>query len=230
MITNNGNGTYGVRFFVDGTAEYVTVNDELPVVKDGTAWNNGSLLKFANGAAGQPIWAELVEKAFAQLNAEPDAIHGEAGTATNAYSGISGGYAQNALTEITDQNSVTYYSNKLVANVATIGAAFQSGEEVELSVGTLPKGYTGDLHPEHVFEIIGYDASTEEFTVHNPWGSGAQSPTSQMTFTMSVQALAGAGCSMTVAEGTAFSTDAPTQVALAGIIGTSHGSAGHFFL
>jgi hypothetical protein len=45
MITNNGNGTYGVRFFVDGRAEYVTVNNELPVVNDGKEWNNGSTFR-----------------------------------------------------------------------------------------------------------------------------------------------------------------------------------------
>ena len=45
MITNNGNGTYGVRFFVDGRAEYVTVNNELPVVNDGKDWNNGSTFR-----------------------------------------------------------------------------------------------------------------------------------------------------------------------------------------
>ena len=70
MIKNNGNGTYGVRFFIDGHADYVTVNNELPVLNDGSPWANGSTLKFANGANGQPVWAELVEKAFAQLNAD----------------------------------------------------------------------------------------------------------------------------------------------------------------
>lgn len=85
MITNNHNGTFGVRFFVDGTADYVTVNKELPIVDDRSEWSNGSSLVFANGAKGQPLWAELVEKAFAQLNAEPDAVHGGNGGALNAY-------------------------------------------------------------------------------------------------------------------------------------------------
>ncbi len=62
MITNNGNGTFGVRFFLDGTPEFVTVNDELPTASH-PLWANGSSLEFANGADGEPSWAELVEKA-----------------------------------------------------------------------------------------------------------------------------------------------------------------------
>lgn len=53
MITNNGNGTYGVRFFVDGVADYVTVNNELPT--GNAPWANGSYLAFANGAKGDPF-------------------------------------------------------------------------------------------------------------------------------------------------------------------------------
>lgn len=200
MITDNGNDTYGVRFFVDGVAEYVTVDNQLPVMTDGGSNNNGSALKFANGANGQPIWAELVEKAFAQLNAEPDAFHGSAGHTSNAYAGMSDSQAEYALQEITGQSSITYYCNKLVADVATIGAAFQSGEELELSVGSLTKGYQGNLVADHVFEIIGFDAANQSFTIHNPWGSASETKTDPMTFTMSVQDLANAGASITVGQ------------------------------
>jgi hypothetical protein len=235
MITNNGNGTFGVRFFIDGEAQYVTVNDELPVAKDGVSNNNNhSLLEFANGAAGKPIWAELVEKAFAQLNAEPGAIHGQGQTSPlNGYHGIDGGYANNALSEITGQNSVTYGASQLVADAATIGAAFNAGEEVMLSVGNLPKGYQGDLHPDHVFEVVGYDAATFEFTIHNPWGSASQSPNGQMTFTMTAHQLSGVPCSTTVAEGAALDAAAPghdLEALLASHLAASHATLGHFLV
>jgi hypothetical protein len=240
MITKNGNGTFGVRFFVDGHADYVTVNKELPVTNDGLEWNNGSSLKFANGANGDPLWAELVEKAFAQLNAEPNAVHGALGEPINAYEGIAGGEADNALAEITDQKSVEYASDQLVADAATIGAAFDSGEEVELGTDTLPKSYRGhDLVKEHVFEVIGYDASTDSFTLHNPWGSAQESQKSPMTFTMSAQELADNGCSMTVAQGPApgehatahadMDAHAAMEASLASITGASHGAV-HFLL
>ena len=53
MFTDNGNNTYGVRFYIDGVATYVTVNDQL-----------------ANGGytnSGSNMWASLAEKAYAQL-------------------------------------------------------------------------------------------------------------------------------------------------------------------
>jgi hypothetical protein len=234
MISANGNGTVGVRFFVDGVADYVTVNKELPVMTDGTVWNNESVLKFANGPDGGPLWAELVEKAFAELNAEPDAVHGASGEATNAYAGISGGEAPNALAEITGQSSVTYNSDRLVADAATIGAAFKSGEEVELDTNSLPNGYHGNLVGDHVFEVVGYDESTDEFTLHNPWGSACESPKSPMTFSMTAQALAAAGCEMYVAEGSAAAEHAAVhpevEAAIANAVGASHGPVGHFML
>lgn len=81
---------------------------------------------FANGAKGQPLWAELVEKAFAQLNAEPDAVHGGNGGALNAYEGISGGEPDVAVAEITDKDSIEYTADRLVSDAARIGAAFDS--------------------------------------------------------------------------------------------------------
>jgi hypothetical protein len=227
MITNNGNGTDGVRFFVDGVADYVTVNNELPTGSE--PWANGSHLAFANGAKGDPLWAELVEKAFAELNAEPNAVHGDSGLAGNAYEGIAGGFPENALAEITGQDSFTFTSNHLVADAATIGAAFDSGEEVELGTDIVPKEYRGDLVNSHVFEVIGYNASTDEFTIHNPWGSASASP---MTFTMSAHELAAAGCSMTVAEGSATveHAHAEMEASIASVAAASHGPLAHFLV
>jgi hypothetical protein len=231
MITNNHNGTFGVRFFVDGVADYVTVNRELPTESGDSGWANGSNLAFANGAKGEPLWAELVEKAFAQLNAEPDAVHGERGLATNSYDGIEGGYPQDALKEITDQDSFTFTSRHLVSDSATIGAAFESGDEVELSTGIVPKPYQDHLVNDHVFEVVGYDAGTEEFTVHNPWGSAASEP---MTFTMSAHELAAAGCSMYVSQGPAAGEHVPAhadvEASIANALAASHGPVGHFLL
>ena len=71
MITSNGNGTYGVRFMVDGQPDYVTVNSELPVMGAGYQWANGSTLEFANGNSDD--WVALIEKAYAELNAQTNA-------------------------------------------------------------------------------------------------------------------------------------------------------------
>jgi hypothetical protein len=232
MITNNHNGTYGVRFFVDGAADYVTVNKELPTAGGDSEWANGSNLVFANGAKGEPLWAELVEKAFAELNAEPDAIHGQTlGKAINAYEGIDDGFPQDALKEITDQGSIRYASGQLNSDAATIGAAFDAGDEVELTSGAASEKYSGHLADYHVFEVVGYDAAADKFTLHNPWGSASDDP---MTFTMSAHELAEAGCSMYVSQGPASgehaAAHADVEAAIASAVGASHGPVGHFLL
>ena len=56
MFCANGNNTYGVRFYVNGTAEYVTVNTQLA--------DGGTIFNYATD-----IWASLAEKAYAQLQA-----------------------------------------------------------------------------------------------------------------------------------------------------------------
>ena len=100
MISSNGNGTYSVRFFVNGQPDYVTVNSQLPVMT-GYQWANGSRLEFANGKTDD--WVGLVEKAYAQLNAQTAAPHGmELNTASDSYAGIAAGNGF-ALTLVTDQ-------------------------------------------------------------------------------------------------------------------------------
>ncbi|MGP0058749.1 MAG: C2 family cysteine protease, partial [Beijerinckiaceae bacterium] len=200
MITPNSNGTYGVRFFVNGTAEYVTVDNDLPNMSGGYQWANGSTLEFANGASGTPMWAELVEKAFAQLNAEPDAVHGGTlNSASNSYEGLDSGYPGAALEEITGQSSTSYAPGQLVSDASVIGSAFASGEEVE--VDTPGGNDNGNLVADHSLEVIGYNSITETFTLHNPWGSGYGGPL-QMTFTETASALAADNCWMVVAAGT----------------------------
>jgi hypothetical protein len=93
----------------------------------------------------------------------------------------------------------------------------------------VPKEYRGDLVNSHVFEVVGYNASTDEFTIHNPWGSASASP---MTFTMSAHELAAAGCSMTVAEGSATveHAHAEMEASIASVVAASHGPLAHFLV
>ena len=52
----------------------MTVNSQLPVMGGGYEWANGSTLEFANGTSDD--WVALVEKAYAELNAQTNAPHG----------------------------------------------------------------------------------------------------------------------------------------------------------
>lgn len=172
------------------------------------------------------------------LNSTPShAVHGGDGTPINAYEGIEGGFPDKALAEITGQDSIEYTSGQLESDAATIGEAFQSGKEVELTTDTDSRAYNKHLFGDHAYEVIGYDASTDAFTLHNPWGSASSKP---MTFTVSADDLAAAGCSMYVAQGTAsdphaavhadLEAHAAMEASLASTIGAIHGPVGHFLL
>ena len=105
MITSNGNGTYSVCFYINGQADYVTVNSQLPYMGGGYSWANGSTQEFANGSVDD--WVALVEKAFAELNGQSAAASYGGHPTGNAYEDLNGGTAI-TLSEITDQTFNTY--------------------------------------------------------------------------------------------------------------------------
>ena len=92
MITENANGTYSIEFQINGKADYVTVNDELPEMSNGGDLYPGTSLYFENGNGA--LWAPLVEKAFAQLDEQSGVATGELGVNGDAYEDIAGGWWQ----------------------------------------------------------------------------------------------------------------------------------------
>ena len=202
MITNNGNGTYGVRFIVDGHADYVTVNDELPTMPSDYSWANGSNLEFANGSVA---WPELLEKAYAELNAEPNAPHGAVlDAASDSYVGIDAGSAY-ALTEITGQ-AVTGFSlyggtsqTTLASDLSQVASAWSANEE--LLVGTSGIA-AGNIVADHMYQVVGFNSTSDMLTLHNPWGS-AYSGSLAMTFTESLSQLAGVDATVFMTTGKA---------------------------
>ncbi len=79
MIANNGNGTYGVLFHVNGAARYVTVDAQL--ANGGTEFNHAT-----------NIWASLVEQAYAEVQAQ-GVITGNSVNDGNSFSTIGNGGA-----------------------------------------------------------------------------------------------------------------------------------------
>jgi Calpain family cysteine protease len=201
MITNNGNGTYGVRFMVNGQPDYVTVNSELPVMGAGYQWANGSTLEFANGNADD--WVALIEKAYAQLNAQTNAPHGmELNSASDSYEGIAAGSAS-ALTLLTGQSVTDYALNPrdsasaLASIMSSVASSWSAGEEVLMST---PASSNGNLVGDHMYMITGVNAANDTFTIQNPWNSAYSGPLA-MTFTESIQQLAQDNCSLYAASG-----------------------------
>jgi hypothetical protein len=200
MISANGNGTYSVRFFVNGQPDYVTVNSQLPVMT-GYQWANGSRLEFANGKTDD--WVALVEKAYAQLNAQTNAPHGMAlNSASDSYAGITAGDGS-ALTLITDQSekpttlSPGASASSLGSILTNLASSFSAGEEVLMST---PWWSGGNLVGDHMYMVAGVNASTGALTIRNPWNT-AYSGSLSMNFTETIQQLAANNCTLWVTSG-----------------------------
>jgi hypothetical protein len=200
MISANGNGTYSVRFFVNGQPDYVTVNSQLPVMT-GYQWANGSRLEFANGKTDD--WVALVEKAYAQLNAQTNAPHGMAlNSASDSYAGITAGDGS-ALTLITDQSekpttlSPGASASSLGSILTNLASSFSAGEEVLMST---PWWSGGNLVGDHMYMVTGVNASTGALTIRNPWNT-AYSGSLSMNFTETIQQLAANNCTLWVTSG-----------------------------
>lgn len=209
MFTSNGNNSYGVRFYVNGTAEYVTVNNSL--ANGGNEFNSGA-----------DLWASLAEKAYAQLQAS-GVVTGNYIADGNSWSTIgNGGAPEMALEEITGASAITdfygsgsswskvvynssfnvtsYTSGSSTASVlSTLAADLAKGDDVILSSYTNAADSSGrtTLVADHAMSIYGYDSATGNLEVRNPWGSESWQYW-DTTFEVSLSTLLADGDTITV--------------------------------
>lgn len=188
----NGSHTWGVRFF-DGTgnANWVTVNDMLPVGETGK-------LQYARNATSDPngeIWVPLVEKAYAQANTLEFLQRAET-TGQNSYLAIEGGQgdpvAQILGGKVTayliggGDNSTNPYVSKSVAVdptdtaavnslVATLTAAMNAGKPIWVGTNNEVKDSFGNIllaggHAQLGLDADKADPNSTTMLVYNPWG------------------------------------------------------------
>jgi hypothetical protein len=183
MFTVNGNNTYGVRFYINGVATYVTVNNSL--ADGGTIFNYGT-----------DIWASLAEKAYAQLQAE-GVVTGNSVNYGNSWSTIgNGGAPEFALEEVTGASAITDFcangsswasyiynsslnetgwslNNSTASVLSTLAADLAKGDDVILSSYTNATDSSGrqTLVSDHAMSIYGYDSATGMLEIRNPWGT-----------------------------------------------------------
>jgi hypothetical protein len=165
MFIDNGDGTFTVRFFAT-SADYVTVNRRLP------AYANGRLAYSGVGqlvaSASTTLWVALAEKAYAQWNET-----GNSGrNGTNTYSSIEGGWMSNVNRQVLGYNSSNYSFSS--TDKQTLINAIGAGRAVTLGTNSNSSGLVGS----HAYIVTGYDASSDRFTLHNPWGTSHPSPLS----------------------------------------------------
>ncbi|BAY26378.1 peptidase S8/S53 [Calothrix sp. NIES-2100] len=162
MFIDNGDNTYTVRFFNNGVANYVTVDNYLPTNDNYWEDDYGYLVyashdQFYNDSTNE-LWVALAEKAYAQL--------GESGWSrpadtTNAYSSIEGGFMTYVIEQVTglssswnDVSGITKTQLISLVNssqILTVGHAWGDGG--------------------HALAITSYNATTGQFHLRNPWGN-----------------------------------------------------------
>jgi VCBS repeat-containing protein len=189
MFIDNGNGTYGVRFYLNNEAVYTTVNLELPTKDSGNIAFGSNSSRDVDGET----WISLLEKAYVQLNMQADINNEDSDwDGENSYYAIEGGLAS-PLNQITNLD-VTYYSSYYTSSgddfsaglykssnantyKQTIIDALDAGSAGWLGTWGNTSGDTGKKNfiYGHAFIIVGYDSNTDLFTFRNPWGDGGSS-------------------------------------------------------
>jgi hypothetical protein len=197
-----------VRFYVNGVATYVTVNNSL--ADGGRIFNNGA-----------DLWASLAEKAYAQLQAS-GVVTGNSVNYGNSWSTIgNGGFPAAALEEITGASAITNfnahgsfwssvtYNSSLRATSASSGSSTASvlatlvsdlskGDDLVLSSYTNARDSVGRLTliSDHAMSIYGYDSATGLLEIRNPWGT-VKGQTWDTTFEVGLSTLLSEGDTIT---------------------------------
>jgi hypothetical protein len=215
MFTNNGDGTYTVRFYNNGAPSFVTVNDYLPVNGDGTFlyagyYQNGQPNQITSGT--NILWVSLAEKAYAQLAEEGWSRPGQA---VNSYDSISGGYPQLVLESIINAPALTNFTQSYQepGNESTVIAELNNDDFV--CVGTLASYAPNNNLPfgeqllppitvnngqtisgqvidaTHIYMLQSYDEQTGLFTLINPYDDGTGSRTIEVDWTTLTEYFAG---------------------------------------
>ncbi len=166
MFIVNGDGTYTVRFYNDGQAEYVTVDTYLPTSA------NGQLIYADRGALysnpNNELWTALAEKAYAQIN-EMGWLHGGiSGSGQNSYAAIVNGYIYLALGHITGQSTAAFNYTTLATSFTNFVNAYNQNKLIAFASSSSPA--STEIVANHAYAVVGYDATNQTITLFNPWG------------------------------------------------------------
>jgi hypothetical protein len=182
MIIDNGVDSqtgihsWTVRFYDNGVADYVTVDDQLPV--------SGSTLVFdgygtsINSPKG--LWIALIEKAYAQWNETGK----EGRDGQNSYADIAGGWMADVDAQVLGQPASSYNLISASDQQALVNA-MTSTTKMAVTIGTDTSSNANDtlaygLYGDHAYAIIGYNSAAGTYTLYNPWG--VDQPTQAMTW------------------------------------------------
>ena len=162
-IYNYSDGSIGAGFTNNaGTADYVTVNRMLP------AGTTGILAYADYGSsctnAANALWIPLAEKAYAQWNQTGK----EGRDGTNAFASIQGGWMATVDAQVLGHNATDYIMTTTSQQVAV--NALAAKEAVTIGTLSIVGHQSTACMRSHAYAITGYNASTDTFTLYNPWG------------------------------------------------------------
>ncbi|MGB8691096.1 MAG: C2 family cysteine protease, partial [Microcoleus sp.] len=183
MFTDNRDGTYTVRFFNNGQADYVTVDRYLPTYKNAFAFANyGGKYDDSNNE----LWVALAEKAYAQINeagwlGRPTTKEGINLNGLNTYQAIDRGWTNEATAQISNKigNDYSIQSSFFWPSLSPneVVEAFTSGKLISFgSFGPDQTKYS-PVASGHAYTMVGYNQATEQFKLFNPWGLQGGKPT-----------------------------------------------------
>ncbi|MBL8793728.1 MAG: hypothetical protein JNM56_07480, partial [Planctomycetia bacterium] len=163
---DNGDGTYTVRFFNNGKADYVTVDRFLPTKTDGTLYFASKGRKASDTTV--KLWVALYEKAYAQL---AESGWSRPGFIANNYESLRGGWEGSVVPQIINRQARYTDIFNSTTTLNAIATAVQSGRMVWLdSKNTTASG----IVQNHVYVVTGYNAATQTFNTWNAWGYAQQ--------------------------------------------------------
>jgi hypothetical protein len=180
MIVDNGVDaktglhTWTVRFYSNGKADYVTVDNMLPT-------SGGRLVFDGYGESTtnpQGLWIALIEKAYAQWNETGK----EGRDGTNNYTSIQGGWMADVDAQVLGHSASSY---NLSGNTALQALISGMTNHQAVTIGTDSTNNPNDLlsynlYGSHAYAVVGYNASNQTFTLYNPWGTSQ--PTQALTW------------------------------------------------
>lgn len=166
MFIDNGDGTYTVKFYYDGSEpSYLTVDRYLPSGTD-RARTRHSL---PAGGTSDEMWVALAEKAYAQFN-ESGGVQRDW---TNSYAGLENGGTLEAVPYLTGQIPELDFID--VDNSADLVSQWDRGDYIAISSFSSfdspdPAIDANGVVTSHQYVMIGYDSATQKFKLFNPWG------------------------------------------------------------
>jgi hypothetical protein len=167
MIIDNGDGTWTVRFYYNGTADYVTVNDRLPVDSSGRLAFDG--YGTSSASSGNVLWLELLEKAYAQWN---ETGRTDRSLAENSYSSIEGGWMGDVYEQVLGRTASLYYQDTTASSAKqTLINAISAGQAVTIGTKAFDYNSATKLYGNHAYNVLSYNSSSGKFTLYNPWGT-----------------------------------------------------------